>query len=62
MALIWTKPSFSAALQQCRNESNFKLFWEKAKLQRCTESEIFDSDSAPASAEYTPTPLRLKTF
>ena len=26
--------------------------------QRCTESEIFDSDSAPASAEYTPTPLR----
>jgi len=27
--------------------------------QRCTESEIFDSDSAPASAEYTPTPLRL---
>ena len=25
--------------------------------QRCTESEIFDSDSAPASAEYTPTPF-----
>jgi len=22
--------------------------------QRCTESEIFDSDSAPPSAEYTP--------
>ena len=27
--------------------------------QRCTESEIFDSDSTPASAEYTPT---LKDF
>jgi len=26
--------------------------------QRCTESEIFDSDSTPASAEYTPTPFR----
>jgi len=24
--------------------------------QRCTEFEIFDSDSTPASAEYTPTP------
>jgi len=27
-------------------------------FHRCTESEIFDSNSAPASAEYTPTPLR----
>jgi len=26
--------------------------------QRCTESEIFDSNPAPASAEYTPSPLR----
>jgi len=26
--------------------------------QRCTESEIFDSDTAPALAEYTLTPLR----
>ena len=27
-------------------------------LKRFTESEIFDSDFAPASVEYTPTPLR----
>ena len=31
-------------------------------FQRCTESEISDSDSAPASAEYTPTPLRLRNI
>jgi len=30
--------------------------------QRCTESEIFDFDSTPASAEYTLTPLRLQTI
>jgi len=30
--------------------------------QRCTKSEIFDSDSTPASAEYTPTPLRRLKF
>ena len=30
--------------------------------QRCTESEIFDSDSAPASAEYTPTPKHFKVL
>jgi len=29
-------------------------------LQRCTESEIFDADSTPASAKYTPTPLRFR--
>ena len=28
--------------------------------QRCTESENFDSDSAPASAEHTATPKHLK--
>jgi len=30
--------------------------WSAAEVHRL-ESEIFDSDSAPASAEYTPTPL-----
>jgi len=30
--------------------------------QRCTESEIFDSDSTPASDEYIPTPLRLRNI
>jgi len=30
--------------------------------QRCTDSEIFDSDSAPASAEYTPTPKHFKVL
>jgi len=29
--------------------------------QTCREPEIFDSDSTPASAKYTPTPLR-RTF
>jgi len=32
----------------------------QATRQRCTESEIFDSDSAPPSAEYTPTLHILK--
>ena len=32
------------------------------KYQRCTESEIFDSDSPPASAEYTPTPTHFKVL
>jgi len=36
--------------------SGFQVF------QRCTESETFDSDSAPASDEYTPTPLRSGGF
>ena len=36
--------------------AGFWLFW--LRLQRCTESEFFDSDSTPASAEYTPNPLR----
>jgi len=31
-----------------------------SKYQRCTEFEIFDSDSAPA--EYTPTPLWLQNI
>jgi len=30
--------------------------------QRCTESEIFDSDSTPASAEYTPTPKHFQVL
>ena len=32
--------------------------WRWYTAQRCTESEIFVSDSVPASAEYTPTALR----
>jgi len=28
----------------------------------CRESEIFDSDSAPASAEYTPNPTQFKVL
>jgi len=31
-----------------------------SKYQRCTESEIFDCDSAPA--EYTPTPQHFKVL
>jgi len=34
----------------------------KGIYQRCTESETFDSDSAPASAEYTPTPAHFNVF
>jgi len=30
--------------------------------QRCMESEIFDSDSTPALAEYTPTPKHFKVL
>ena len=32
------------------------------RQQRLMESEIFDSDSAPASAEYTPTPKHFKVL
>jgi len=36
--------------------------YQEVDPQRCTESETFDSDFTPASAEYTPTPLRLRNI
>ena len=59
---LWTlksvKPMTYNTWLAIASPSRFKTAGKRR--QRCKESEIFDSDSAPASAEYTPTPKHFK--
>ena len=50
------KPNLANQITLCMS----KALQSGGSSQRCTESDIFDSDSDPASAEYTSTPLRLR--
>ena len=64
--------SKGALMRDHNNEDNgvghpvYSNHWSHSQqrwaLQRCTESEIFDTDSAPASAEWTPTPKYFKVL
>jgi len=40
--------------------SNLKIISKMSRLQWCTQSKIFDSDSTPALAEYTRTPKHFQ--
>ena len=67
VAGVWTGVGFSN-LKNCRTRAWIKKFWKMSGVgvwkndsghQRCTQSEIFDSDSTPASTEYTPTHFKV---
>ena len=58
---LWKKPAAKLYFQLILfYRSSHPLV--KCSCQRCTEFEIFDSDSAPASAEYTPTRRIARDF
>jgi len=57
---VWAKNK-APKIKGFRNSIEYELMMMPT-LQRCTESEIFYSDSTPASAECTPTPLWLRNI